>query len=69
MIGKARINGIDTTEVSFLGGREQGTPVWFRLWIDDRGLVRRAEMRAQGHFMDHRYYDFDAPVTIKPPAD
>lgn len=67
VIGHERVAGLDTTEVSFFGGTEQGTPVWFRLWIDDRGLVRRAEMRAQGHFMDHRYYDFDAPITIRPP--
>lgn len=67
VIGQARIKGLDTTEVSFFGGTEQGTPVWFRLWIDDRGLVRRAEMRAQGHFMDHRYFGFDTPISIEPP--
>jgi hypothetical protein len=42
-------------------------PVWFRLWIDSGGLVHRAEMRAPGHFMDHRYYGFDAPIAIRPP--
>lgn len=68
VIGRARTDGLRTTEVSFFGGTEQGTPVWFRLWIDDNGLVRRAEMRAQGHFMDHRYYDPNAPITIRPPT-
>jgi hypothetical protein len=67
VIGRARVERIDTTVVTFFGGAEQGTPVWFRLWIDNDGLVRRAEMRAQGHFMDHRYYGFDAPITIRPP--
>jgi copper transport protein len=67
VIGRVRVNGVSTTVVSFFGGAEQGTPVWFRLWIHDDGLVRQAEMRAQGHFMDHRYYGFDAPITIRPP--
>jgi hypothetical protein len=40
---------------------------WFRVWGDADGLARRAEMRAQGHFMDDRYYDFDALFTIEPP--
>jgi copper transport protein len=67
VIDRGRVAGTETTEVSFFGGAEQGTPVWFRLWIDDDGLVHRAEMRAQGHFMDHRYFAFDAPITIRPP--
>jgi len=25
-------------------------------------------MRAQGHFMEHRYFDFDAPLAIGPPV-
>ena len=33
------------------------------------GLVRRAEMRAPGHFMDQRYVALDAPFAIEPPAD
>ena len=41
--------------------------MWFKLCIDGDGLVRRAEMRAQGHFMDHRYFAFNEPVTIEPP--
>jgi hypothetical protein len=45
-----------------------GSPAWFRLWADGSGLVRRAAMRAQGHFMEHRYRAFDAPVSIEPPA-
>jgi hypothetical protein len=45
-----------------------GAPVWFELSVDGQGLVERAAMRAQAHFMTHRYYDFDAPLTIAPPA-
>jgi len=33
------------------------------------GAVLRAEMRAQGHFMDQRYFALDAPVSIRPPVD
>ncbi|HEY7199516.1 MAG TPA: CopD family protein, partial [Candidatus Dormibacteraeota bacterium] len=52
--------------VSFFENQE-GVPVWFRLSLDARGLVDRAAMRAQAHFMDHRYYDFDVPLTIEAP--
>ena len=45
-----------------------GTPVWFRLVVDSQGLVREAEMRARGHFMDHRYFDLNAGFSILPPA-
>lgn len=44
-----------------------GSPVWFRLFVDSNGLVHQAEMRARGHFMDHRYFDFDAGFSIVAP--
>ena len=43
------------------------TPVWFRLWVDADGLVHRASMRAQGHFMEHTYSGFDTPLSIEAP--
>jgi hypothetical protein len=66
ILGRTRLDGVRTTEIAFAGGTSD-LPVWFRLWIDASGLVHRAEMRAPGHFMDHRYYDYDAPITIEPP--
>jgi copper transport protein len=66
ILGLATLDGVRTTEIAFAGGRSD-LPVWFRLWVDASGLVHRAEMRAPGHFMDHRYFDFDAPITIEPP--
>ena len=45
-----------------------GSPVWFRIVVDGQGLVRQAEMRARGHFMDHRYYDLNSGPSILPPA-
>ncbi|MBW3603048.1 MAG: hypothetical protein KY434_10175, partial [Actinobacteria bacterium] len=59
--------GVVTDVVSFFIDHSSG-PIWYRLWVDDDGLARRAEMRARGHFMDHRYYDFGAPLTIRPPV-
>lgn len=68
ILGVAALEGVQTQVVSFF--EQVGTtPVWFRLWVDARGFVRQAEMRAQGHFMDQRYFDFDAPFTVGPPSN
>ncbi len=67
VVGSARVNHVPTTIVAFFGD-SAGLPIWFRLWIDGHGLVHRTEMRAQGHFMDHRYYDFDDSIRIVPPT-
>ncbi len=66
ILGRATLDGVRTTEIAFAGGSSD-LPVWFRLWVDASGLVHKAEMRAPGHFMDHRYYDYDAPIRIAPP--
>jgi copper transport protein len=67
IVGAAMIEGVPTRIVAFAGVR-QNLAIWFRLWIDGQGLVRQAHMRAVGHFMDHRYFDFDGPITIEPPV-
>jgi len=67
IVGADRVDGVDTTIVSVFVDHASG-PIWYRLWVDDDGLVRRAEMRARGHFMDHHYADFGAPITIDPPV-
>jgi hypothetical protein len=66
LIGHGSVDGVRTDVVAFFGG-DTTQPVWFKLWIDGRGLVRKAEMRAEGHFMGQRYYGFDDPIEIKPP--
>ncbi len=66
ILGSQRIGGHPTRIVAFFG-RSGEVPVWFRLWVDQDGLVRHAQMLAQGHFMDHDYQRFDAPITIRPP--
>ena len=67
IIGTDTVDGVPTRIVSLLID-VNGLPIWYRLWVDDDDRVRRAEMRTQGHFMDHRYYDFDAPISIEPPT-
>lgn len=66
IIGADTVNDVDTQVVSFFVD-VGGLPIWYRLWVDDDDRVRQAQMRTQGHFMDLRYYDFDAPITIEPP--
>jgi len=60
IVGKATVDGVPTTIVAFAACGKQGLAIWFRLWVDGRGLVRQAHMRAIGHFMDHRYFDLTA---------
>ncbi|MFL5799230.1 MAG: copper resistance protein CopC [Actinomycetota bacterium] len=66
LVGTAKVDGVKTRILAFFAD-QSGTAIWFRLWVDAGGVVHRAHMRAFGHFMDHRYYDFDQPVSIKPP--
>jgi copper transport protein len=65
-VGTTQENGQALRSVSFYEDLD-GTPVWFDLEIDAEGHVDRAAMRAQAHFMDHRYHDFDTPLTVVPP--
>jgi hypothetical protein len=66
IVGTEQADGVQTQVVTFFEELDGG-PIWFRLWIDSHGLVRRAEMRGPGHFMDHRYFDFDGQISIAPP--
>jgi hypothetical protein len=66
ILGSQHIGGHPTRIVAFFG-RSGEVPVWFRLWVDQSGLVHHAQMLAQGHFMDHDYQRFDAPTTIRTP--
>ncbi len=67
LVGRATVDGVPVRILAFFGTTDS-TPLWFRLWVDHTGLVRRAEMRAFGHFMDHRYYAFDSNISIQPPV-
>src|SRR5207237_5488944 len=48
--GAEAVDGVETHVLTFFLDLPQ-TPVWFRLWSDTTGLVHRASMRAQGHFV------------------
>ena len=61
------VDGVETEVVSFFLPLSERLAVWYRLWIDADDLIRQAEMRTQGHFMDHRYYDFGEDLQIEPP--
>lgn len=66
LLGTEPVDGVATQVLAFFA--EVSSPIWYRVWVDAEGLVHRAEMRAQGHFMDHRYFGFGAPVEIEPPT-
>ena len=68
VVGTDTVDGVQTQVLTFFVDLPQ-TPAWFRLWSDASGLVHRASMRAQGHFMEHLYTDFDAPLSIEPPPN
>lgn len=69
------------SEVTILGREDvDGEPCWivafldnesgarFTFWIGERdSLVRRQRMFATGHYMESRFYDFNAPITIEAP--
>ena len=67
IVGTLMVDGQKTQTLAFFG-QSGSTDVWFRLWVDSQGLVRRAHMGADGHFMDDHYYDFDASISIQPPV-
>ncbi len=65
LLGIHRQQGRRIAEIALY---DQGTPVWWRLWID-LGSMRALHGRliAQGHYMTQRYYDFNGALRIVPP--
>ena len=66
-VAAGSVNGRQVESVSFFEMYGE-VPAWFQLTVDSQGLVTGGGMRAQGHFMEHRYFDFDAPLAIEPPV-
>ena len=65
LLGTATVDGVPVTEVAFV---RPDVPAWFRVWIGTSdGLIRREQMRAEGHIMDHTYSGFDRATAIGPP--
>lgn len=56
--------------VSFVVPATGDRSAWYGWWVGlESGRVRRETMVARGHYMVYRFYEFDAPFTIEPPAD
>jgi uncharacterized membrane protein len=54
--------------VAELAAADPATPVWFRLSVDVRtGRVLREELVARARLIRHRFFGFNARVTIRPP--
>jgi copper transport protein len=68
IVGQETVDGVLSNVLTFV---RPDVNAWFRLSVGrDDGLVRRLEMRAHGHLMDHDYTRFNAPVDIAlPEAD
>ncbi len=60
-------DGVTEQVVSFFE-RLGVAPAWFKLWIGPDGLVRHSQMRAEGHFMDDDWTDFNSNIVISAPA-
>ena len=65
LLARTSVAGRPVWVVSFV---DPTIPAWFTTWID-RSTYRalRLRMTAAGHFMFHRYLQFNAPVRIAPP--
>jgi putative copper export protein len=65
IIGEENVDGVASKVVAFV---RPDLPAWFRIWVGEAdGLVRREEMRTEGHLMDHTWSAFDQPVDVRPP--
>ena len=65
LLGAETVDGVPTQVIAFL---RPDVPAWFRIWVGVAdGLVRREDMRAEGHIMDHDYSDLNGPITVTPP--
>jgi hypothetical protein len=66
ILDEAEADGVRSRIIGFV---RPDLPAWFRLWVGiDDGRVRRMEMLAEGHLMDHAYRGFDQPIEIRPPV-
>jgi copper transport protein len=66
VLGWSLVDGVPTSDIAFFAG-SPATPVWFRVYVDDHRLVRRADMAAPGHFMTQTFASFDALLSIGRP--
>jgi copper transport protein len=67
IVGRTTVDGIASQVVAFFENSDSG-PLWFEVWIGSDGLMHQTSMTAEGHYMDHHYYDFNLPLNIQAPA-
>jgi copper transport protein len=66
IIGTDVVDGVPSRIIAFV---RPDLPAWFRIWVGiSDGLVRREEMRAESHLMDHVYVDLNRAPAVDPPA-
>ncbi|MEP6638969.1 MAG: copper resistance protein CopC [Chloroflexota bacterium] len=65
LLGTETVDGVPTQVIAFV---RPDVPAWFRVWVGESdGLVRREDMRAEGHIMDHMYSNLNGPIIVTPP--
>jgi copper transport protein len=65
ILSEETVDGVPSWVVGFV---RPELPAWFRIWVGiDDGLVRRMDMRAEGHLMVQDW-TLDVPVSIEPPG-
>ena len=66
LIAQTRLDGRRVEELAYwLPGQQY----WYQVWIDpQRLLILKDEIVTPGHFLSDRFYDFNKPVAIRPPA-
>jgi hypothetical protein len=65
LLGTETVDGVPTQVIAFV---RPDVPAWFRIWVGvSDGLVRREDMRAEGHIMDHTYSELNGAASVTPP--
>jgi len=66
IVGTGVVDGAPSWIIAFV---RPDLPAWFRIWVGiSDGLVRREEMRAESHLMDHVYRELNTAPAVEPPA-
>lgn len=67
LLGRETVDGVDCWVVAFLDTTDD---VRYTFWIGQAdSRIYRQRMFTVGHYMESRYFDFDAPITVVAPGD
>ena len=65
ILGADTVDGVPSTIIGFV---RPDIPAWFRVWVGTSdGLLRRADMRAEGHLMNQTYAQLNGPIKVQTP--